>query len=59
MDLSVYNLLGQKVAALVHKKQAAGDHQVKWDASGFTSGIYYYKIEAGPYQDVKKMILLK
>jgi parallel beta-helix repeat protein len=59
VELSVYNLLGQKVVDLVLKKQEAGYHQVEWDASQFSSGIYYYRLTAGKFQDVKKMILLK
>jgi len=59
VELSIYNLLGQKIVTLVSEKQRAGYHQEEWDASGFASGIYYYKIEAGEYQDVKKMILLR
>jgi sugar lactone lactonase YvrE len=59
VELSIYNLLGQKVATLVDEEQRAGYHQVEWEASGFASGIYYYKIEAGEFQDVKKMIFLK
>ena len=59
VELSVYNLLGQKVATLVNKKQTAGTYNVVWDANRFSSGIYYYRIEAGEFQDVKKMILLK
>jgi hypothetical protein len=59
VELSVYNLLGQKVAILVSKKQAAGYHQVEWDASSFSSGIYYYRLEVGKFRDVKKMVLLR
>jgi hypothetical protein len=59
VELSIYNLLGQKVVTLVSEKQKAGHHQVEWNASGFASGIYYYKITAGEFQDVKKMILLR
>jgi len=59
VKLSVYNLLGQKVATLVDERQQAGTHQVEWDASGYGSGIYYYRIEAGEFQEVKKMILLR
>jgi len=59
VELSIYNLLGQKVATLVNEQQQAGYHQVEWDASGFSSGVYYYRIEAGEFQDVKKMILLR
>ena len=46
VDLSIYNLLGQKVATLVDKRQQAGYHSVEWDASGFASGVYYWKITA-------------
>jgi alkaline phosphatase D len=59
VDLSIYNLVGQKVTTLVNKKKNAGYHQIEWDASNFASGIYYYQIQAGEFQDVKKMILLR
>ena len=59
VDLSIYNLLGQKVLTLVSEKQRAGYHQVEWDASGFASGVYYYRIQAGEFQDVKKMVLIR
>ena len=47
VDLSIYNLLGQKVITLVNKKQSAGKYTVQWDATGFASGIYLYRIVAG------------
>jgi len=59
VDLSIYNLQGQKVATLVSKKQAVGSYSVQWDASAFTSGIYYYHLKAGDFEEVKKMILIK
>jgi len=59
VELSIYNLLGQKVATLVDKKQPAGSYTVQWDASGFSSGVYIYRFEEGKYNDVKKLILLK
>jgi hypothetical protein len=59
VELSVFNLLGQKVAILASGRQEAGLHQVEWDASGFATGIYYYQLRAGKYQEVKKMILTK
>jgi hypothetical protein len=59
VDLSVFNLLGQNVATLVNEHQQAGYHQVEWDASGFASGIYYYRIEAGNFTETRKMIYLK
>jgi predicted outer membrane repeat protein len=59
VNLSVYNLLGQKVTTLVNKKQPAGSYQVQWDATSFATGVYYYKLTAGDYQQVKKMVLIK
>jgi len=59
VELSIYNLLGQKVVTLVSEKQKAGHHQVEWDASGFASGIYYYKIKAGNFVETRKMVYLK
>jgi len=59
VDLSIYNLLGQRVATLVDERQQAGSQQVEWNASGFASGVYYYRIEAGEFVDVRKMMLLR
>jgi hypothetical protein len=55
----VYNALGQRVAILVNKKMQAGYYEVDFDATNLSSGIYMYKIVAGEYQDVKKMVLLR
>ena len=59
VDLGIYNLLGQKVASLINEQKQAGYHQVEWDATGFTSGVYYYQLVAGDFRELKKMILLK
>ena len=59
VDLSIYNVLGQKVVALVSDRQKSGYYQIGWDASIYPSGIYYYVINSGTYREVKKMILLK
>jgi hypothetical protein len=59
VDLSIYNLLGQKVATLVNERKQGGYYQVEWDASQYSSGIYYYYLNTGNFQDVKKMILVK
>jgi len=59
VELGIYNMLGQKIAVLVSERQSAGSYQVQWDASQFSSGVYYYRIEAGEFQDVKKMVLIK
>lgn len=59
VELSIYNIVGQEMVTLVDEQKEAGQHQVEWDASGFASGVYYYHLKAGQYQDVKKMILLR
>ncbi|KAA3615333.1 MAG: T9SS C-terminal target domain-containing protein [Calditrichaeota bacterium] len=60
VELSIFNTLGQKVATLVTENQAAGTYNVTWNASGFASGIYLYKIEtSGGFSQTKKLILLK
>jgi hypothetical protein len=60
VNLDVYNILGQKVAALVDGTQQAGIHEVTFDASRFASGVYFYRLSAGSGQvQTRKMILLK
>jgi hypothetical protein len=57
--LQVFDILGQKVAELVNEKQDMGNYSVDFDASKLTSGVYYYKIDAGEFSSVKKMSLVK
>jgi len=57
--LSVYNMLGAKVATLVDGFQPAGYYKVQFDASEFGSGMYVYVIESGTSRKVQKMTLLK
>ena len=59
VKLEVYNLLGSKVATLVNGEQEAGYKSVTWDASEVSSGIYFYKLTAGEFREVKRMTLLK
>ena len=60
VELSVYNLLGQKVATLVNPQEyTAGRHQVAWDASGVTSGLYFVKLTSGEQVQTKKLLLVK
>ncbi len=57
--LKVYNLVGQEVESLVDGYLQAGDHGVIWDASRFSSGLYFYKLTAGDNVFTKRMTLLK
>ena len=59
VTLKVYDLVGRKIATLVHERKTAGEHLVQWNAANYASGIYYYKLQAGEYQELKKMILMK
>jgi hypothetical protein len=59
VELSIYNVLGQKVAILVSERQPTGDYSVEWDASGLASGVYYYELKTADFRDVKKMVLMK
>jgi hypothetical protein len=59
VDLSIYNILGQKVATLVSGKQKAGVHRVEWDASEYASGLYFYMLSAGGYTKVRKLLLIR
>jgi hypothetical protein len=60
VKLSVYNLLGQKVATLVDSRMNAGRQSVVFDASRYASGVYFYRLDAGSnFNSVKKMLLLK
>ncbi len=57
--LKVYDVIGKEVATLVNNEQEAGNHTAQFNAKGMSSGMYFYKIEAGNFVQVKKMILLK
>jgi hypothetical protein len=59
VTLKVYDVLGNQVATLVEAEQPAGSYEVEFDASQLTSGIYFYKLQAGSFIETKKMILIK
>jgi hypothetical protein len=59
VTLSIYNVLGQKVETLVSQVQGAGNYEVKFNASRFASGVYFYRLQAGSFNMTKKMMLVK
>ncbi len=59
VNLTIYNLIGQKTAVLVNQQQTAGEYTVEFNANNQPSGIYFYELKTGKFNSVKKMILLK
>ncbi len=59
VKLTVYDILGNEVSVLSDGNRNPGHHEVKWDAASYSSGIYFYKIEAGSFVETKRMVLVK
>jgi len=59
VNLSVYNIQGQRVAELFNDIRQAGEHSITWDASDYPSGVYFARLEAGGSSKTAKMVLLK
>jgi parallel beta-helix repeat protein/predicted outer membrane repeat protein len=59
VSIEIYDLLGRRVETLVQGQQTAGHYQIIWDASDYSSGLYFYRIKAGEYAETRKMVLMK
>lgn len=59
VNISVYDVAGKFVTELVNSELSAGKYNTAWDASSLSSGVYFYKIQAGDFIEVKKMSLIK
>lgn len=59
VKLTIFNMLGQKMATIVDGRKQAGYHSIQFQTSSFSSGQYFYVLEAGGYRQVKRMMLLK
>jgi hypothetical protein len=59
VTLSVFNTLGQLVATLVQGEQEAGYQQVQFNASGLSSGVYFYRLTAGSVFDTRKLLVVR
>lgn len=57
--LRIFDILGREVATLVNEQKQLGKYDVQWNASNNSSGLYFYRIQAGKFVETKKMILLK
>jgi hypothetical protein len=66
VKITIYDLLGREISTLVNQQMQPGSYNVDWDASNFSSGVYFYKIEVrqtgsstGDFVESKKMVLVK
>ena len=59
VELKIFNVLGQEIQTLVNAEKPAGNYQVEFNAANLPSGIYLYRIQAGSFNQVRKMILIK
>jgi hypothetical protein len=57
--LTVFNTLGQRVTTLVNESQEAGYHDVRFDAGGLASGVYFYRLQAGDFLQSRRLVILK
>ena len=59
VTLKVYDILGKEVKTLVNEIKPAGTYSVLFDGSNLASGVYFYRIEAGEFRDIRRMVLIK
>jgi len=57
--LLIYDMLGREIAVLVNEQLSPGIYEVNWNAGSYTSGVYFYKLQAGDFAETKKMVLVK
>ena len=59
VNLSVYDMLGREVSALVNDRREAGVHKVQFDGKNLSSGDYFCRIQAGTFVETKRLLLLR
>jgi hypothetical protein len=59
VTLKIFDILGREIETLINEEKTAGIYEIDFDASQLSSGIYFYKIQAGNFVQTKKMILMK
>jgi hypothetical protein len=59
LRLSIYDSIGQRVAELINSSFEAGKYNYSWNASEFSSGIYFYELQTEKFRATKKMVLIK
>jgi hypothetical protein len=56
---TVYDILGREVSVLVNERENAGSYEVKVDAAGLSSGVYFYRFQAGDFTQTKRLMICK
>ena len=59
VTLKIFDILGKEVMTLMNEQKPAGNYEVNFNAANFASGVYFYKLESGDFNNIKRMILLK
>ena len=59
VTLKIYDILGNEVSTLVNREMGPGSYTETWNAQSFPSGIYFYRLFAGPFSDTKRLVLMK
>ena len=59
VKLVIYDVIGKEVATLVNEMKQPGSYEAVFNGDNFASGVYFYRLEAGNFTDVKKMVLIK
>ena len=59
VGLKIYDLLGREVRVLVNSRQNAGDYILMFNAGDMASGVYFYKLTAGEFSEIKRMVIIK
>jgi photosystem II stability/assembly factor-like uncharacterized protein len=57
--LSIYDILGREIATVVNKTQDPGSYEVRWDATGQSSGVYFYYLKSGTFVETRKLVLVR
>ena len=59
VKIQIFDILGREIKMLVNERMNPGIYEYAFDASNLSSGVYFYKMQAGEFNDVKKMLLIK
>jgi hypothetical protein len=59
VSLKVFDVLGKAVGSLVAEELQPGNYRIRWDASGFPAGLYFYRLEAGSFSETRKLMLIR